>query len=122
MSEATKHDIMEETIPCFHPIEVDSDLGREFGLTSDKWRDISYLWRDHKVIIVSMIAAVHPGQGDFSQLIRTIREKGYDVEIPTPVGKMELIVQHWKMKKKVRRHPMMGPVEIWYFPKRRRRQ
>lgn len=115
------HGLIDPITERSHPVELDSALGRELGFTSDLFAPGSYLLRERKTIIISMIIAAHPGRGDFSCLVRTIREKGYDVEIPTPLGLMEHIVLRWGMKKKIRRHPVMGPVEIWYFQKRRAR-
>jgi len=70
-------------------INIDTEAAKELGFTSDKFNPASYLWRDGNTIIVSLIIANR--KGAFCQLMKTITEKGFDFEIPTPSNRMREI-------------------------------
>ncbi len=80
-------------------IPVDSELGKTFGFTSDKFECASYLWSDDNTIYVSFIMAKDFHKGHFRELVNTILKKGYIVKIPTPIGIMPHIVRKWKFEK-----------------------
>lgn len=70
-------------------INIDSDLGKQLGFTSDRFFPDSYLWREGNTIIISLIIAKEKGM--FRQLIKAIQENGFDFEIPTPSNRMREI-------------------------------
>jgi len=78
-------------------IKIDTDSAKELGFTSDKFNPASYLWRKDNTIFVSLIIANR--KGVFCQLMKTIQEKGFDFEIPTPSGRMRQIgeKQGWRL-------------------------
>jgi len=82
-------------------IEIDTDSAKELGFTSDKFSNSSYLWRKDNTIIISFIIAV--GKGAFCQLIKTIQDKGFDFEIPTPSNRIREIAkkQGWNFERKL---------------------
>ncbi len=95
-------------------IEPDSEVGKFFGFTSDKFG--GWIWKDKKTICISMIFSLQEGQGNFGTLCKNILSKGYTVQIPTPMGKMEQIVRKNGYKMIVRPFnppEIMDPVEVW---------
>jgi len=70
-------------------IEIDTESAKILGFTSDKFEPASYLWRKDNTIIISLIMSKQ--KGAFCQLIKTIRDKGFDFEIPTPSKRMREI-------------------------------
>lgn len=73
-------------------VPLDSALGRELGFTSDLFD--GYLWQHEREIWVSFIASHQPGQGHFRQLVDRILGMGYEVVVPTPLGRMVSILRH----------------------------
>ena len=45
--------------------------------------------------MISMVVSLSPQVGHFSQLINSLRAKGYGVKIPTPLGHMRQIVEYY---------------------------
>jgi len=78
-------------------IGPDSVLGKWLGFTSDKFD--GYLWKQGRRIYISFIISKIENKGNFSKLVKEIISHGFDVAIPPPMGKMELIVRKWKFKK-----------------------
>ena len=94
-------------------IELDSEFGKELGFTSDKfWA--SWLWKRGNRIIISMICAKKEEKGYFTELIKKIEEKGYEIAIPTPIGLMEILVRKWGFKRIMEySEDFKGYVEVW---------
>jgi len=68
-------------------IDVDSEVGKVFGLTSDKWNaKFTWLWYSNGYIYFSCLAAMEPGKGSLSKLIEKVTELGFPIKIPTPLG------------------------------------
>jgi hypothetical protein len=94
-------------------IDLDSEMGKEFGFTSDKFSGWLGLGEDNDIYI-SCIFAIRRGQGDFRRLVKTILSKGYTVKIPTPLGKMAEIVMKNGYKKTEEYFPEAGEMcEVW---------
>ena len=75
-------------------IQLNSPFAKELGFTSDKFWN-SWLWKTGDRITISMIW-VRPrlqGKGYFTQLLKAIWDKGYEVAIPTSLGIMNGIVR-----------------------------
>ena len=79
-------------------IELDSPFGKEISFTSDKFK-ASWLWKKGNRIYISMIWAIEEDKGYFTELVKKIKEKGYEIAIPTPLGIMEYIVRKWNFKR-----------------------
>jgi len=90
-------------------IKIDTESIKELGFTSDKFDPASYLWRVGNTIVISMIIANQ--KGVFCQLMKTIQEKGFDFEIPTPSRRMRQIgeKQGWRL---CERDSDFGTVEV----------
>lgn len=74
-------------------IFLGTEEAARFGFTPQRFQPHSYLWRDGRTIICSFIATVHEGRGDFRRLVEEIRQQGFRVAIPTPLGRMREIVE-----------------------------
>ena len=90
-------------------IEIDSDAGKEIGFTSDRF--YGYLWKTDDSIVISFIES-HK-RGNFRQLVEKILDLGLRVDIPTPLGRMEDIVNKNGYKFKLVDDEIMGMVEVW---------
>lgn len=90
-------------------ITLDSERGKEFGFTSDRFD--GYLWKVGEYIVVSLI--VSHAAGNFRDLVASIQSKGYGVKIPTPLGRMEYIVRKNGYQMQIEEDELMGPVEVW---------
>jgi hypothetical protein len=81
-------------------IKLDSPFGKSIGFTSDKFAGSdninlpgSYLWKKGNRILISAIISINQGQGNLSALFRAIKEKGYRIAIPTPLPRMQAILE-----------------------------
>lgn len=81
-------------------ITLDSPFAKEIGFISDKFWS-SWLWKTGNRITISMIWARQEGKGYFTELLKTIWNKGYEVAIPTPLGIMNEIVRKNGFKKTI---------------------
>jgi len=93
-------------------IAVDSNYGKEFGFTRDKFTRDSYLWKLGDRIMVSFIISRHPGQGHLSELFAAIEEKGFRVAVPTPSAHMRRILKRKGFVPHMETGDL-GLVEIW---------
>jgi len=75
-------------------IALDSETGKKFGFTSDRFDSNSYLWCEEGSIWISFIRALNPGHGYFSQLVKAIRDHGFEIKVPIPFPRMEAILTH----------------------------
>lgn len=73
MIEITQEDIDKGCIP------IDSQFAREIGFTSDKFN--GFLWKEDNVIYLSLIESHNEGKGNVRNLILTLQEKGYDIQV-----------------------------------------
>lgn len=80
-------------------IKIDSEDGKTLGFTSDKFHKHSWLWKVGTAMYVSFVASVRPKQGDFRRLVGDLLAQGYTVKIPTPLGRMSLIVRQADYRK-----------------------
>ena len=96
-------------------IKVDSDRGKEIGLTSDNFLDSTYLWKKEKYIWVSLIAVRNRNKGHTQKLFKTILEKGFPIKVPTPLGIMPYILRKMGSKRTIEwfGEPMNESGEVW---------
>ncbi len=95
-------------------IEVDSEAGKLLGFTSDLFMDDSYLWKDGGKIVVSFIVSQHPRAGNFRKLVQSILERGFDVVVSNPLGRMESILRKCGYVYSCEYDNAMGEfVELW---------
>lgn len=93
-------------------IELDTFIAKELGFTSDKFS--GYLWRKDNYIFISFIVSLLEGQGNLSNLFRTIQLKGFGIKVPTPFARMKAICISKGFKKTEEWFKEMGcPVEVW---------
>ena len=72
-------------------IELGSPLAIKFGFTKEKFS--GYLWKRHKMILISLVESLQPNKGNFSKLLNMIWNEGFCVGVPTPLGKMQSILE-----------------------------
>jgi hypothetical protein len=72
-------------------IAIDSARGKELGFTSDRFTTDSYLWEFPERIMVSLITS--KAKGNFKALVAAIHAQGKAVAVPTPLGRMQRIVE-----------------------------
>jgi len=96
-------------------IVLDTPFAKELGFTSDKFD--GYLWRKDNYIIISFIISLKEGQGNLSNLFKTIQSKGYGIKIPTPFARMKAICIIKGFKEMTEpfapEHGMYDPCEVW---------
>ncbi len=97
-------------------IILDSDRGKEFGFTSDKFN--GWLWKAGNEISISFIESREQGKGNLKTLFDKIIEMGFTICVPTPFARMEMICKKYGMKKIIRQDEMFGPVECMITQKK----
>lgn len=96
-------------------IEIGSDLANELGFTADKFA--GYLWLDGDRVYISFIVSLNQNMGNLSALFNRIEEMGYRVAVPTPLGKMELILRRKGFVRHYEPDEYMGEAsEVWEKP------
>ena len=90
-------------------ITLDSDVGKEIGFLSSKFD--GYLWKKNNTIIISFI--ISKDRGNFRQLVKTLLDKGFKIEIPTPLGQMQDIVLRNGYIHRIVHDKLMGIVDVW---------
>ena len=96
-------------------IKVDSERGKIFGLTSDKFLDSTYLWKKGKYIWISLIAIRNRNKGHTQKLFKTILEKDFPIKVSTPLGIMPYILRKMGFKRTIEYfgEPMNESGEVW---------
>ena len=77
-------------------IELDSEIAKQFGFTSDKFD--GYLWITGKKIFISFIESKQAHKGNLKALFDKIEELGYSIIVPTPFPRMQRICEIRGMK------------------------
>lgn len=72
-------------------IELGSPFAAELGFVKEKFT--GYLWKRGEMILISFVTSKQPNKGHFSGLLKTIWDKGFSVGVPTPLGKMQSILE-----------------------------
>ncbi len=91
-----------------------SDAAKTLGFTPELFS--GWLWKTGDRIIVSMVMSKREGHGNLSRLFSSIEASGHKVAVPTPIGKMEAILQRKGFTPHVENDPAMGAVEVWMRP------
>lgn len=97
-------------------IAVDSKVGKAWGFTSDIYRNASFLWKLNDDIYVSMILIhqLHQHKGHFTRLIKCIHKARMNVKVPTPVGKMQVVVRKKGFTQSWEHDPITDcNIEVW---------
>ena len=95
-------------------IPVGSSLGTRWGFIASNFAGDSYLWKRNNVIFISLVASKRTGA--FGELVRAIQKDGLQVDVPTPLGQMQRILEHWGAKQRWERTPDGDGVELWRIP------
>ena len=94
-------------------ITLDSNVGKEIGFLSSKFD--GYLWKKNNTIIISFI--ISKDRGNFRQLVKTLLDKEFKIEIPTPLGRMQDIVLRNGYIYRTVHDKLMGIVDVWSLRK-----
>jgi len=94
-------------------INVNTDRGKVFGFTSDKYVWTSYLWAKDNRITISFIETKEQGKGYLSELFNNIKKAGYQIAVPTPFPRMQNIIEKKGFKKILEKTELGDMVEIW---------
>jgi len=93
-------------------IDLDTKFAKEIGFTSDKFG--GYLWKTNNHITLCFIVSRQEGKGNLSSLFNLIWQKGYKIEVPTPLPRMLAIIKAKGFKQKFEYdEEMQDTVEIW---------
>ena len=93
-------------------IGLDTPQGNFFNFTSDRFD--GYLWKKDNYIAISFIMS-HK-KGNFKELVNTILNHGFAVYIPTPLGRMQDIVNKNRYEyKQIFDNDMREYVDVWIF-------
>ncbi len=95
-------------------IEVGSEQANALGFTPDLFD--GWLWKTGDRIMVSMVMSKQEGRGNLSKLFDNIEASGHKVAVPTPLGKMGVILQRKGFVPHVEHDHDMGAVEVWMRP------
>ena len=91
-------------------IHIGDPLATELGFTADRFD--GYLWLAGNDLYVSLVDAKVQGQGYFRAFVEKALAKGLTVKVPTPLRRMELIVQRWGFEHTVE-ESAVGACEVW---------
>lgn len=72
-------------------IEIGSEKANELGFSRKLFE--GYLWKIGDIIYISFIVSRRQNEGNLSMLFAKIEERGFRVAVPTPLGKMQSILQ-----------------------------
>jgi hypothetical protein len=92
-------------------IEPGTERGMNFGFNNDLFR--GYLWKEDNRILLSLVISLDEGKGNLSRLFDAIEHLGYEIAVPTPMGKMKEILLHKKFVSFIEHDNRMGAVEVW---------
>ena len=81
-------------------ILLDTDRGKQFGFTSKLFS--GYLWKEKDSIIISTIFSLQSGKGYLKTLFDQISSQGYNIIVPTPFARMEMICNKYGMKHEIK--------------------
>ena len=81
-------------------IMVDSEKGKEFGLTSDRFTEDSYLWLEGNTLYLSNIISKEEGKGHVLHILQTAKERGLDMACVPVSFRMEYILMRFGFKNK----------------------
>jgi hypothetical protein len=91
-------------------VRIGDPLAEELGFTADRFD--GYLWLVGTELYVSLVDAKVQGQGHFRAFVEKALAKGLTVKIPTPLGRMEVIVRRWGFEHTVEPSEI-GACEVW---------
>ena len=74
-------------------IFLDTPRAKPFDFTHAKFREDSYLWKTGNCITISFLQTKFSGRGHCRALIEKIKELGYDIFVPRPSARMQMICE-----------------------------
>jgi len=104
------------------PINPGTEYANYLGFRADKFH--GYLWDDGSAIIISFITSLDGGKGNTRKLIKQILRRGRTVKVPSPLPRMESIVERMNFEKTREPFEAVGEmIDVWVkHPKPRQRR
>jgi len=102
-----------QTIPDGGPIFPGTEIGSILRLKPADFSGATYLWKQGNRILISFIAVTKEGQGTFSHLLNHLFDLGFTVCVPTPLGKMRVILKSKGFQETWEDDPDYGACEVW---------
>ena len=99
-------------------IKLDTNFVKLIDFTSDKFTDLSFLWRIDGHIYISMIESTDKSKGYLTKLFDAIQREGYGIKVPTPFPLMEAILIKKGFQKTIEHSERWGNVEVWVKDKK----
>ena len=99
-------------------IKPDTGFAKLIGFTSDKFDDMSYLYRVKNYIFISLIKSIGEHKGNLTKLFDAIQQEGYGIKVPTPLLLMEAILIKKGFHKTIEHSEQMGNIEVWVKEKK----
>ena len=78
----------------------------EYGWTTKKFA--GYLSVVENTVWLSAIWSLHPNRHNLTHLIKNLHKAGYEIKVPTPLGRMEEICKHLDFLKTTEFFPEAG--------------
>lgn len=76
-------------------IRVDSEKGKQLGLTSDRFTEDSYLWLEGDTLWLSQLISKKEHQGYVLNILKTAKAKGYDMLCLPVSERMKMILSRF---------------------------
>ena len=87
-------------------IRVDSEKGKQLGLTSDRSTEDSYLWLDGDTLWLSMLISKQEHKGHVHKIMKKAVAKGYNLGCVPVSARMEHILRKFGFEQKD---------DFWYY-------
>lgn len=93
-------------------IDPDSEFGKRIGFTSDKFD--GWLWKKGNYVYISFIQSKQEKCGNLKALFEAILQNGLGIKVPTPLGRMRIILLKNGFRKDREYWEKAGEyVEVW---------
>ena len=76
-------------------IRTDSEKGKLFGLTSDRFTDDSYLWLEGDTLWLSMLISLKEHRGYVLNILTKAKAKGYNIACCPVSERMKMILSRF---------------------------
>lgn len=76
-------------------IRVDSEKGKQLGLTSDRFTEDSYLWLEGNTLWLSLLTGKKEHQGYVLNILNNAKAKGYDMACCPVSVRMQMILSRF---------------------------
>lgn len=93
-----------------------TEFARNLGVTKDRFNKKTFLWKLGNEIYFSYVETTKDGQGYFRELVENCLSRGYTVKIPSPIGRMQKIVEKNGYRYTEEETKLGDIVDVWVKP------